>query len=49
MFSLPFIHFFIVYNYMNFDSGEQEVNNLESSVVVQAVELTINLALYGRL
>ena len=41
--------FFTVPNYINFDSVMHEVNNLESSVVVQALELETNLALYGRL
>ena len=32
---------------MIFDSSEEEVNNVESSVVVQELEFAINRALYG--
>ena len=43
IFHRPFIHCLIVPN----DTVRQAVNNLDSSVVVQELELAMNLALYG--
>ena len=42
-----FIYRFTVLNNMFLTAARHKVNNLESSVVVQELELAINLALYG--
>ena len=41
------IYLFIVLDNMFLTAVRQEVNNLESSVVAQELELTLNLDLYG--
>ena len=47
MFAGSLIYLFTVLDNMFLTAVIHEVNNLESSVVVQKPELAINLALYG--